>query len=96
MKKRIWKYQLKVQAGEQVIQMPSGAEILHIESQRKDYITKRPALWALVDFERHLVDRTLFCVGTGKNFDEYTNSMVYLGTYQIDDDFEVIHVFEKI
>ena len=59
MSARIWKFPFEI-SGRLVIPMPKGAQILHVEPQ-----DNTPTIWALVDTEAPLVDRTFFVFGTG-------------------------------
>ena len=68
----IWKYPFAVQ--DQVkISMPKGAKIVHIESFRG------PCLWALVDTERPIEQRTFYVFGTGHEIVDYQYKS-YVGT----------------
>jgi hypothetical protein len=85
---RIWKWTLEV-TDEQSLSMPYGAEILCIQSQRGF-----PQLWALVDENAPVVERTFETYGTGNLMpDNYSGK--YIGTYQIHNEELVFHVFEE-
>ena len=58
--KQVWKFQLSGYSS--VVQMPSGAEILHVDHQGGDEIF----VWAMVDPTRPKGDRLFEAVGTGQ------------------------------
>ena len=79
--KAIYKYQLPAVGA---LQLPLGAQILTIQLQNGS-----PTLWALVEPDNTLVDRTISIVGTGW---EVEDNMEYICTY-MDGPF-VWHAFE--
>ena len=84
--KTIWKYELQV-AGEQKINMPHNSRILSVQVQ-----DIHPCIWALVDTERVLEERTFRIVGTGYPIDFSTDK--YIGTFQQFNGKLVYHLFE--
>ena len=85
--KTIWKWELRVKET-QVINMPSGAEVLSIQTQQG-----RPVLWALVNEDNPLTSRTFATYGTGFIMPE--NPGKYIGSYQNKLETLVFHVFEQ-
>jgi len=90
MSKVIWKYELPI-IDFFALQMPKGAEILTVQSQ-KDYAF----IWALVNpAEAVFEPRSFRVIGTGH---EFTNSSKckYLGTIQEMGGALVWHIFEEL
>jgi hypothetical protein len=67
--KTVWKYEIDLDqlkqhegddAAEFICHMPTGSAPLHVDVQNGT-----PCLWALVDTERRLQQRTFLLVGTG-------------------------------
>jgi len=83
----IWKFALEIE-DEQSISMPEGAEILCVQEQRGV-----GCLWAKVNTENPMIDKTIVIRGTGHPFVEEAGK--YLGTFQIDGGVLIWHVFEK-
>lgn len=84
----IWKYDLDV-INRQVLDMPSGAEILSVQCQGG-----APKLWAEVETDRGTEKRIILTIGTGHLM---SNDRVrYLGTYQRDRGAFIGHVFEEL
>jgi len=86
--KTIWKYQLDM-AHKTTIEMPVGATVLQVQNQG-DQMT----LWAIVDTESPMEERTFHVVGTGGPFPYVTGGLVYCGTVQARG--YVWHVFEEV
>lgn len=82
----IWKYAISM-TETQVIQMPAGAQILHVGQQQRNL-----CLWAMVDPQFPCEDRTIEIVGTGNPM--ASRRRKYLGTAWIDP--FVWHVFELL
>jgi len=82
--KTIYKYELNPL--HTVLDMPKGAELLCIKVQRGT-----PCLWALVDPDADMEHRPLVVFGTGH---EVVNAGKYIGTFLIENDSLVFHVFE--
>ena len=82
----IWKYNFEI-TDVLAIEMPRGAEIIHIDTQ-----SDVPSLWALVDPEAGKEGRRFRIFGTGHPIDSSTLS--YLGTFQTNGGQLVFHVFE--
>ncbi len=85
----IWKFPLLVE-DEQIINVPKGAQLLHIETQ---YNT--PCLWAMVDELREKEPIKIFTCGTGQPINA-TVKQEYLGTYQLRGGQFIGHVFKEI
>lgn len=86
MSEEIWKFELNIHAATR-IQMPVGAVILGVASQRN-----HPYLWAKVDLDAELEERRIITYGTGNRIHE--NLGAFIGTYQLDNGMFVFHVFE--
>lgn len=89
MSKKIFKYELFTHGAEKVL-MPEGAGILCVQNQRES-----PSIWAIVDTEAPLEERTFVTIATGHPYPEGFN-MNYIGTYQLSGGAFVYHVFELI
>ena len=68
--------------------MPGGAEILTVQMQND-----APQIWAIVDDESHLQQRTILIVGTGQEMPKDINITDYLGTFQMEHGRLIFHVF---
>ncbi len=88
--KTIWKFELKV-LDEQKIIVPIGAEILTVQVQYKF-----PCLWVLVDTTKEKEERIIQMFGTGHPmpFKEGITARKYIGTFLLDENKFVAHVFE--
>jgi hypothetical protein len=82
--KTIWKWTLQP---ETTINMPHGAKLLAVQEQRGE-----PQLWALVDPGAKTYPRTFRVYGTGHNLPDDPGK--YVGTFQIQNEALVFHVFE--
>ena len=84
----IWKYTLEV-TDTQNIPMPKGSKILSVQAQEN-----RPCIWALVNPNKELEPRRFEMYSTGHplTFD----SRDYLGTFQLDQEALVFHLFEYL
>ena len=85
---KIWKWSLKI-TDTQTIEMPHGAKILCVQTQRGD-----PQLWALVNEGGNLEQRIFATYGTGHTVPDSPGE--YVGTYQVVGDQLVFHVFENL
>lgn len=85
--KTIWKYEL-VTTDEQRIEMPSGANVLCVQTQREI-----PCLWAEVDPNAKRDFRTFRIFGTGHALDVGAEAR-YVGSYQPRHGSLVFHVYE--
>ncbi len=88
MRRTIWKYTIDADHREQVIDMPEGAKLLHVETQGAD----RPCLWALVDPFAKTEPRTFAIIGTGWHF--AADGHEHVGTFLLDGGTLVFHLFE--
>lgn len=87
----IWKYPLNI-VDEQIIEMPNGASILHVDGQ-----DGRLCVWARVDPEAEKVWRRFSVRGTGHTVEKgqlAEHSPRYLGTAEVGP--FVWHVFEAV
>lgn len=97
--KMIFKYALPVRTT--VLQLPIGAEILTVQTQRfqsetADYL--EPVIWAIVDPSADVEERHFSTFGTGHLLPEENGdyNYGYIGTYQLYNGGFVGHVFEKL
>lgn len=88
MTKKIFKYPLET-TGVQTIDMPEGAEILTVQTQREV-----PCLWTLIDPNAPPLKRTIEIFGTGHEVTD--GSRRYIGTYQLYNGKLVFHCFELL
>ena len=90
----VWKYALPVQDEIIEVEMPKGAEILHVDTQREQV-----CLWALVESEQEKEIRRFRIHGTGHPLANnagtgYNTYDTYVGTSIHLDGMLVWHVFE--
>lgn len=86
----IYRYELDVDAGFSYIDMPEGAKVLSISTERTDpYIE----MWAGVDTDSPLVIRQFAVVGTGREIP--IGFVRFIGTVMVDKGEYVFHVFER-
>jgi hypothetical protein len=85
---RIYKYQLSIQPGYQVLDLPASAKILKVDIQPSG---KAIAFWAMVDVKNYLqLPRKFIVCATG--YSEVDPDWIYLDT--VFDTQYVWHVFE--
>lgn len=72
------------------LKMPRGAKALTVQVQNG-----APRLWALVDPEQPEERRVFEVYGTGHKIPDI-HSVVYVGTFQVDDGAFVFHLFERL
>lgn len=89
--KTIWKFPFEVTDTVDV-QMPLGAEILHIETQQQGSLDV-PCMWALVDPNKPVVTRRFKLFGTGHPLPEDIDGMVHVGTFLLAQGNFVGHLF---
>ena len=85
--KVIWKYSLNIE-GRQVIEMPTGAQIIAVQTQKG-----MPQIWAIVNPDNRKESRAFCIYGTGHVHDDIPGE--YLGTFQFNDGLLVFRVFEE-
>jgi hypothetical protein len=85
---KIYKYELNPEDC-QTISIPKGSQWLTLQMQ-----LGVPCLWAKVDTENEMENRTIIMYGTGHLIKE--EALVYLGTFQLMGGTLVFHVFEKL
>lgn len=87
----VWKFVLKMVTSEQVVEMPYGARILHVDMQ---YNT--PVLWALVDPQETEADKRRFLIAeTGQSID-YQRISGHISTLLLNGGRYAVHVFEML
>lgn len=86
--KTIWKYKVPVNDVFE-LKLPMLAKILTIQKQHDI-----PNIWALVDTDNQMETRHFVCFGTGHAIPD--KGLNYIGTYLIENDMLVLHVFEVI
>jgi len=101
--KSIWKFEFKIDDNVD-IEMPEYAQVLHVDVQIQRDPNARigdasmhevPCIWARVDTERPMVKRRFFIGGTGNPLPEDI-SLEHLGTFKMEQDRLVWHLFEKL
>jgi len=85
----IWKYEIEA-TDYQVINMPSGAEILGVQVQYG-----KPCIWAKVDPECNKEEREFVLCGTGHTIQSNLH-LKFIGTFQLMEGRFVGHIFEKV
>jgi len=85
--KSIWKFPIEI-TDKQKVFMPRTAKILSVQVQRET-----PYIWALVDTEEQISERTLIIHGTGHPC--VCDASEFVGTFQVADGSLVFHLFEK-
>lgn len=88
MAKTIWKYDFET-TDEQTIEMPSGGEILSVQTQADS-----PKMWVLLDPTNPKEKRRFRIFGTGHPISGDTSSLHFIGTYQLRSGSLVFHIFE--
>ena len=83
----IFKQRLDI-CDEQVVEMPEGAHILHIDRQEG-----QPCIWYECDTDRATVKVTILCFGTGYRMDGLP-ATEYIGTVLVDG--FVWHYYRKL
>lgn len=73
----IWKFPLYL-TDEQIVSMPSGAEILTVQLQG-NVLT----VWAVVNSEKSLEEKAFYIRGTGHAFEDWLSTKHYIGTVQL-------------
>lgn len=96
MARTIWKWELPLKRNE--IEIPQGAETLHIGSQTVAGRMERDTivLWAEVDSDAPTERRTFVVYGTGWPLPEDTSDMRFLGTALLYRTSLVYHVYEEV
>ena len=85
----IWKFPINPYSNYSIM-MPVGAKVLTIKTQHG-----QPCIWAMVDPEAPLEERFFYIHGTGVLFaDCLEDSKSYLGTFFLEEESLVFHVFE--
>ena len=88
MPKIIYKYSI-AKFGITPVLMPKNSEILTAKMQ-----SEHLCIWAIIDTEQEMVERKLFCYGTGHPIPDSVTKENHIGTVM--DDGMVWHVFENI
>lgn len=98
---RIFKYPLKVR-DEQVIEIPNGAKILTIQTQKRNVLTKNdlvqpldmPCVWAMVNEQAGMGKKKIVMFGTGHPI-ESSKNLEYIGSFQVLNGQQIYHAFEE-
>ena len=85
----IYKYPVPLDYG--AVDMPRGAEILSVHTQRG-----LPQMWAIVDPEAPLESRRFHLFGTGHEMPPAAELGRFVGTFLFHDDSLVFHLFEAL
>lgn len=90
MSRCIWKFPLAV-IGRLEILMPRGAKILTVQTQND-----RPCIWADIETDDGPKEaRVFWTIGTGNLTPHNFDKMTYIGTYLIERDQLVFHLYEE-
>jgi len=91
--KTIYKYQIPLDTDAPILDLPDGAQILHVDTQTGEDL----CLWALVDPSLDSCTRRfLHIVGTGQPVPQVKYGLAHLGTALMMGGRLVIHVFEHV
>lgn len=85
---KIFKYEIPIEE-KFYLELPSHSKILSFQIQNE-----KPYIWVLLDENKILKHRYFNIVGTGNDFEFYPNTMIYIGTIQIEP--MVWHLFENL
>lgn len=95
--KSVWKFEFKIDDNVD-IEMPEYAQILHVDVQLQQKPGERhkevPCIWARVTTDRLMVRRRFLLSGTGHDLPDI--SLEHIGTFKMDQDRLVWHLFEKL
>lgn len=86
----IWKYTLSSKDSFS-LEIPENAEILSLHMQSGE-----PCIWVLCDPNLPKVERTFFLYGTGHPITQDMDWLRFVGTFLIEKDLLVFHLFEKL
>lgn len=89
MKKIIFKYPIDI-TDAQIIEMPADAEVLTVQLQNEI-----PCIWAKVDPANVMTTYRVRVIGTGHIIYDDETLGTYIGTFLIDEDTGVFHVWIK-
>jgi len=90
--KVIWKFPLLDDTTDVNIEMPAGARIIAIMTQRD-----APYLWAIVNPKNKMEVRRFVTTGTGTpEKASFFDNSIYVGSYQVERGRYVFHVFEDV
>jgi hypothetical protein len=84
--RQIWKFGFEV-TDDFSLEMPDGAQILHVESQ-----SLMPCMWVEVDPSAPRVTRNFHVYGTGHHM--HSEPQWYLGTFMLHGGALVFHLYE--
>jgi hypothetical protein len=84
----IWKFQIAT-ARLSVLEIPEGAQLLHVATQRETI-----TLWYMVDPQALKEKKSIVVIGTGEGIHSRSDSLTHLGTVLTADENFVWHVFE--
>jgi len=89
MYKRIYKYPVK--PGKFEIELPRGARVLSVATQKNDAV-----MWVLLDPNERVMEKRRFAtIGTGHDAD-VVSGWNFVGTFQLDDGALVFHLFDAL
>jgi hypothetical protein len=84
----IWKYELRLNPGTMLVEMPCGARVLSVDMQHG-----APVLWALVQSDAAVTPRKLTLCYTGVECSDDVLGAAFVGTVQTSHGL-VLHVFD--
>lgn len=85
--KTIWKYE--IEPGKNKILMPAWSQVLSVQVQQG-----KVCMWAMVDTKTEKKERIFYTYATGQKIDK--DNLVFIGTFQVEEETLVFHLFEKI
>lgn len=86
----IYKYPIRQPSTALEIEMPEGAEVLTVQTQRGV-----PCIWAIVDLEEPVEKREFAIFPTGLPLDIGREEWRYVGSFQMENETLIFHLFEK-
>ena len=87
---KVFKYPIPIN-DDAVMELPEGSQILHIDSQQG-----QPMLWALVNPDAPMEKRRFRFAGTGHPITEDPDNLIHRGTFKMQGDALIFHIFEII
>ena len=88
---KIFKYPIPIEDYFE-LELPTGSKILTVQTQYN-----QPCIWCLVYPDIVPIEKRKFrLVGTGHLMEEGLVSLIYIGTFQLNDGILIFHLFELV